>query len=48
VTRRPLISQANPAKAGKDDHVRQHQHGDSGDDGHLDVVTGLFESDDDK
>ena len=44
----PLLHEADRAQAGKNHHVRQHQHGDNGDGGRLDVVIGLLESDNDK
>ena len=44
----PSLRSAEPAPAGKNDHIHQHQHGDNGCGGRLDVVIGLLESDDDK
>ena len=48
VAGRPPLHKADPADAGKNHHVHQHQHGDNGDGGRLDVVIGLLESDNDK
>ncbi len=44
VAGRPLLSRAEPPDIGKSPYAVQHQRGENGD-GRLDVVTGLFDSD---
>jgi hypothetical protein len=48
VAGRPPLSKADSARAGKNHHVHQRQHGDNGDSGRLKVVPRLLESNNDK